>query len=249
MRKSLAYPATSVPATAAEGQLKMFDQFDFSVIIISLPYLMSGMVYTIKLSAIAITGGILLGTLLALARLSRIRAVSMAASVYVNVLRTIPLILVIFWIYFLAPLIVKWITNAPYIVPIGADLSAYITFTLFTAAYYCEIIRAGIQSMPAGQISAGLALGLTHWQTMRTIVLPRAFRNMTPILLTQSIILFQDTSLVYVLGVTDFLGAASKVGQRDGRLLEMYLFVAFVYFITCSLMAYGVSKLQRRSGK
>jgi glutamate/aspartate transport system permease protein len=224
----------------------MFDQFDFEIIIASLPYLMSGLVYTVKLTVVAVVGGILIGTLLALARLSSIKALSIAASIYVNVLRTIPLILVIFWIYFMAPHVLKWITNSEYIVPIGADLSAYVTFTFFIAAYYCEIIRAGIQSIPSGQISAGLALGLTHWQTMRTIVLPRAFRNMTPILLTQSIILFQDTSLVYVLGATDFLGAASKVGQRDGRLVEMYLFVALFYFITCSLLAQGVSKLQRR---
>ena len=126
--------------------------------------------------------------------------------------------------------------------PVGAFASSVITFIMFEAAYYSEIMRAGIQSIPRGQVSAGYALGLNYWQTMGTVVLPQAFRNMTPILLTQTIILFQDTSLVYVLSITDFLGAASKVAQRDGRLVEMYIFVAIVYFI----ISFGLSLLVKR---
>ena len=114
-----------------------------------------------------------------------------------------------------------------------------ITFTLFEAAYYCEIMRAGIQSIPRGQVCGGLRAGLNYWQTMGNVVLPQAFRNMLPVLLTQTIILFQDTSLVYVLSVTDFLGAASKVAQRDGRLVEMYLFAAVVYFVICFALSYA----------
>ena len=136
----------------------------------------------------------------------------------------------------------------PFIVgkPIGAELSAMITFTVFEAAYYSEIMRAGIQSVSRGQVNAGYALGLTYGQSMRLIVLPQAFRNMLPILLTQSIILFQDVSLVSLLNVTDFVGAAVKVAQRDSRVVEMYLFVAVVYFVLCFTLSAAVRQLQRR---
>ena len=215
------------------------DTFDFDVIQRSLPYLWKGMQYTIELTLIAMTGGIILGTLLAMARLSSFRWLALVASGYVNLLRSIPLLLVIFWFYFLVPMLTQWILNSPRPVPVGPDKTALITFTIFEAAYYCEIMRAGIQSIPRGQVWAGEALGLNYWQSMAYIVLPQAFRNMIPILLTQTIILFQDTSLVYVISVTDFLGAASKVAQRDSRLVEMYTFVALVYF----LISFGLSTL------
>ena len=154
--------------------------------------------------------------------------------------------LVIFWFFFLVPYIGAWILREPNPIKVGTFWSALITFTMFEAAYYCEIMRAGIQSIARGQVSAGYALGLNYWQTMGKIILPQAFRNMLPILLTQSIILFQDTSLVYVLSITDFLGAASKVAQRDGRLVEMYIFAALVYFIICFVGSQLVKQLQRR---
>jgi glutamate/aspartate transport system permease protein len=225
--------------------MSMYD-FDFDVIQRSLPYLWKGMQYTLSLTLVAMTGGIILGTLLAMARLSSIKPLAWFAAGYVNLLRSIPLILVIFWFYFLVPLIAQWVTNSPTPVAIGPDKSAFITFTIFEAAYYCEIIRAGIQSIPKGQVSASYALGLTYGQTMRFVVLPQAFRNMLPVLLTQTIILFQDTSLVYVLSITDFLGAASKVAQRDSRLVEMYVFAAVVYFAVSYFLSFGVKRLQRR---
>ena len=184
----------------------------------------------------------MLGTLLALARLSSFRALSLVAGAYVNLMRGIPLILVIFWFYFLVPYIGQWVTGADQPVRVGAFASCLITFILFEACYYCEIMRAGIQSIPRGQVAAGYALGLNYWQCMGNVVLPQAFRNMAPLLLTQTIVLFQDVSLVYVLSMPDFLGAASKVAQRDGRLVEMYLFVAVVYFA----MSYTLSSLVRR---
>jgi len=221
----------------------MFANFDFDVIQRSLPYLFKeGMTFTLTLTAIAMTGGIFFGTLLAMMRLSSFKVLSGLAGGYVNLMRSVPLLLVIFWFYFLVPYIGAWITGANQPVKVGAFLSCVITFTMFEAAYYCEIMRAGIQSIPRGQVSAGYALGLNYWQTMGQVVLPQAFRNMTPVLLTQTIILFQDTSLVYVLSVTDFLGAASKIAQRDGRLVEMYLFVALVYFI----ISFGLSMLVKR---
>jgi len=224
----------------------MFSGFDFDVIQRSLPYLWQGMMFSLGLTALAMTGGIILGTLLALMRLSSYGFISAPASGYVNLLRSTPLILVIFWFYFLVPIAVKHITGDSYAQGIGPFYSALIAFTLFEAAYYCEIIRAGIQSVPTGQVSAAYALGLNYWQATIQVVLPQAFRNMVPILLTQGIILFQDTSLVYVVGLTDFMGAASKVAQRDGRLVEMYLFAALIYFIMCFFASYFVKRLQLR---
>ncbi|SNT26825.1 L-glutamate ABC transporter membrane protein /L-aspartate ABC transporter membrane protein [Noviherbaspirillum humi] len=225
----------------------MFSNFDFDVIQRSWVYLFqTGMVFTLQLTAMAMVGGIILGTMLAMMRLSSNRLVSGIATSYVNLIRSIPLVLVIFWFYFLVPYIGAWIIGANEPIKVGAFTSSLITFILFEAAYYCEIMRAGIQSIPRGQVWAGYALGMNYWQTMGNIVLPQAFRNMIPVLLTQTIVLFQDVSLVYVLSITDFVGAASKVAQRDGRLVEMYLFVALVYFILCFGLSLLVKRLQQR---
>jgi glutamate/aspartate transport system permease protein len=225
----------------------MLGQFDFNVIERSLPYLFKeGMTFTLTLTAMAMAGGIVFGTLLAMMRLSKFKFLSFIAGVYVNTLRSIPLLLVIFWFYFLVPYIGAAIIGSSQPIKVGAFWSSVITFTLFEACYYCEIMRAGIQSIPRGQVMAGQAIGLNYWQTMGTVVLPQAFRNMLPILLTQTIILFQDTSLVYVLSITDFLGAASKIAQRDGRLVEMYLFAALVYFVICFVGSLLVKQLQRK---
>ena len=221
--------------------------FDWDVIRRSAPYLFrEGMTFTVTLTLLAMTGGTIFGTLLALMRLSSIRVVSTVASAYVNLMRSVPLVLVIFWFFFLVPYVYGALRGDGKPIAIGAFYSALITFTMFEAAYYCEIMRAGIQSIPRGQVWAGYALGLNYWQTMGNVVLPQAFRNMMPVLLTQTIILFQDTSLVYVLSITDFLGAASKIAQRDGRLVEMYLFVAVVYFIISYLLSTLVRRLQVR---
>jgi len=192
------------------------------------------------------TGGIVFGTLLAMMRLSSVAPLSLLAGAYVNLMRSVPLVLVIFWFYFLVPWIGGWIIGADQPIQVGAFWSSVITFTLFEAAYYAEIMRAGIQSVPRGQAWAGYALGLNYWQNMGHIVLPQAFRNMLPVLLTQTIILFQDTSLVYVLSITDFLGAAARIAQRDGRLVEMYLFAAVVYFIISFTLSWLVKRLQQR---
>ena len=221
--------------------------FDFDVIERSLGYLFrEGMTFTVTLTLLAMTGGIIFGTLLAMLRLSAFRPLAMLAGGYVNLMRSIPLLLVIFWFFFLVPYIGAWITGASQPIRVGAWMSAVITFTMFEAAYYCEIMRAGIQSIARGQVWSGYALGLNYWQTMGHIVLPQAFRNMVPVLLTQTIILFQDTSLVYVISATDFLGAASKVANRDYRLVEMYTFVAIVYFIISYSLSLVVKQLQNK---
>jgi len=219
---------------------------DFGIVERSLPYLWSGFKYTVQLTAIAALGGLVFGTLLAMARLASRKWLALPASGYVNLMRSIPLVLVLFWFFFLMPQMLQVLTGSERPVQIGAERTAIITFIMFEAAYFCEIMRAGIQSIPKGQVNSAYALGLTYGQAMRLVILPQAFRNMIPVLLTQTIILFQDTSLVYVISATDFVGAASKVAQRDGRLVEMYLFVAVVYFVLCYTLSYLVKGLQRK---
>ena len=223
----------------------MLGSFDFDVIRRSLPYLFyEGMTFTLTLTALSALGGLVFGTLIALMRLSGSKLLGRIAGLYVDFMRSLPLVLVIFWFYLLVPYIGQWLTGASR--PIGAFTSSLVTFIMFEAAYFSEIMRAGIQSISRGQPAAASALGMTYSQTMRYVVLPQAFRNMLPVVLTQTIVLFQDTSLVYVLSITDFLGAASKVAQRDGRLVEMYLFAAVVYFTISCIASWGVRRLQAR---
>lgn len=225
----------------------MFSNFDFGVIIRALPYLFyEGMSFTVMLTALSALGGLIFGTAIALMRLSGFKILGRIAGLYVDFMRSLPLVLVIFWFYFLVPYIGQWLTGASRPISVGAFASSLITFIMFEAAYFSEIMRAGIQSISRGQPAAANALGLTYAQTMRYVVLPQAFRNMLPVLITQTIVLFQDTSLVYVLSITDFLGAASKVAQRDGRLVEMYLFAAIVYFTISCIASFGVRRLQAR---
>src|ERR1700753_3288338 len=225
----------------------MFGSFDFDVIRRSFGYLFyEGMTFTVMRTALSATGGLILGTMIALMRLSGYRLLGRIAGLYVDFIRSLALVLGIFWVYILVPYIGQWLLGASRPIKVGAFSSSLITFVMFEAAYFSEIMRAGIQSISRGQPAAAQALGLTYSQTMRYVVLPQAFRNMLPVLLTQTIVLFQDTSLVYVVSIPDFLGAASKVAQRDGRLVEMYLFAAVVYFVISCVASYGVRRLQSR---
>lgn len=217
-------------------------EFDWSSIPGALPLLAKGMLITLEVTLTAIVVGIAWGTLLAVLRLSRNRFVATLAAGYVNLFRSVPLVMVILWFYLIVPQTLKSLFGEG----IG-DIrlaSALTAFALFEAAYYSEIIRAGIQSVPKGQVAAGQALGLTNGQTMRLIVLPQAFRNMLPLLITQAIILFQDTSLVYVIGLSDFFGTAYKVGDRDGRLVELLLFAGAIYFVISFSLSQLVKRLQ-----
>ena len=213
--------------------------FDFSVIADNLPFLWQGLQLSLWLTLLAIIGGIVLGTLLALMRLSGLWWLALPAAGYVNLIRSVPLILVIFWFYFLVPLALGR--------PIGGFYSALIAFVMFEAAYYSEIIRAGIQSIRQGQVHAAQAVGLSYWQTQRYVVLPQAFRNMIPILVTQGIILFQDTSLVFVVSLRDFMTASSIVARTEDRLVEMYIFAALVYFVICFAGSLFVRRLKKAS--
>ena len=201
-------------------------------------FVAKGFIYSVQLTLIAMVGGIVLGTLLALMRLSGKKWLEVPAAFYVNTLRSIPLVMVILWFFLLIPMLIGR--------PMGAELSAIITFTVFEAAYYSEIMRAGIQSVPRGQVYAGYAVGMNYRQTMQLIVLPQAFRNMLPVLLTQTIILFQDTSLVYAIGAYDLLKGFEVAGKNFNRPVETYLVAAVVYFVICFSLSMLVRRLQKK---
>lgn len=195
------------------------------------------------LVVVAMILGILAGTLMAMARVFGPKPLTAVVAAYVNFFRSIPLILTIFWVFFLVPVALRAVTGNPYLT-VGPIWSALIAFVLAESAYYCEILRAGIGSVRVGQMSAARALGLNGIQTMRYVVLPQAFKNMAPSLVNQSVALLKDTSLVYVISLNDFLGAAGVIGQRDGRLVELYLFAAAVYLLLCTLGELAVNRLQ-----
>ncbi|MBA1192057.1 ABC transporter permease subunit [Pseudomonas entomophila] len=219
-------------------------ELDFSEIIPALPALWDGMLLTLELMIMGVIGGIVLGTLLALMRLSSNKLMSRVAGAYVNYFRSIPLLLVITWFYLAVPFVLRWITGED--TPIGAFTSCVVAFMMFEAAYFCEIVRAGVQSIAKGQMGAAQALGMTYGQTMRLIILPQAFRKMTPLLLQQSIILFQDTSLVYTVGLVDFLNASRANGDIIGRSHEFLIFAGVVYFIISFSASWLVKRLQKR---
>ena len=201
-------------------------------------YILKGLVFSIELTMVAMIGGIAIGTMLALMRLSGKPVLVNIAAAYVNTLRSIPLVMVILWFFLLIPLLLGR--------PLGAETSAIITFTVFEAAYYSEIMRAGIQSVSKGQVAAGYAVGMSYAQCMKLIVLPQAFRNMLPVLLTQTIILFQDTSLVYAIGAYDLLKGFEVAGKNYNRPVETYLVAAVVYFIICFSLSMLVRQLQKK---
>ncbi len=201
-------------------------------------FVLKGLYFSLMLTLIATVGGVLLGTLLALMRLSGQKWLQVPAVIYVNGMRSIPLVMVILWFFLLMPAIIGR--------PIGAELSAVITFVAFEAAYFSEIMRAGIQSVSRGQVSAGQAMGMTYGQNMRFVILPQAFRNMLPVLLTQTIILFQDTSLVYAIGAYDILKGFEVAGKNFGRPIEAYLAAAVLYFVMCYALSWSVKRLHQK---
>jgi len=201
-------------------------------------YVLQGFYFSVQLTLVAMVGGIALGTVLALMRLSSKPWLALPAAGYINTMRSIPLVMVILWFFLLIPFVIGR--------PLGAEISAVLTFTLFEAAYYAEIMRAGIQSVPKGQTHAGYAMGMSYSQTMQLVVLPQAFRNMLPVLLTQTIILFQDTSLVYAIGAYDLLKGFETAGRNFNRPVETYLVATVVYFAICFGMSMLVRRLQKK---
>jgi glutamate/aspartate transport system permease protein len=221
------------------------NDLDFGSIPGALPFLWTGMKVTLRITLAGVLAGIALGTALAVMRLSRSRLLSSLSALYVNTFRTIPLVMVLLWFFLVVPALLESLLGTARHEDTRLT-SAMVAFALFQAAYYAEIIRAGVESVPSGQLAAALALGMRHRQAMRLVILPQAFRAMTPLLLTQSVILFQDTSLVYVSALADFFGAAYKVGERDGRLVEHVLFAGAVYLVVCTAASAAVRRLRRR---
>src|ERR1700747_1665560 len=219
--------------------------FDWSSILSSLPFLWQGMVITLEITLVAIVVGILLGTIIAVVRLSKNSVLSAIAAAYVTLFRSIPLVMVLLWFQLaLVPPVVRWLFPKA-----NLDLNliiAFAAFAFFEASYYAEIIRAGIQSIAKGQVMAAQALGMTDRAVMRLVILPQAFRRMIPLLLTQAIILFQDSSLVYVIGLADFFGVAYNTGNRDGTLVELLLFAGVVYLAICFVASTLVRKMQKK---
>ena len=201
-------------------------------------YVLKGLYFSVFLTVVATLGGIAFGTVLALMRLSGKKWLDIPAAFYVNGMRSAPLVMVILGFFLLVPFIIGR--------PIGAELSAIITFIAFEAAYFSEIMRAGIQSIARGQVFAGQALGMTYGQNMKLVILPQAFRNMLPVLMTQTIILFQDTSLVYAIGAYDLLKGFETAGKNFGRPEEAYLLAAVVYFVICYALSYMVKRLHKK---
>ena len=213
---------------------------DFSILNWSLiqNFILKGLWFSILLTAVATAGGIFFGTLLALMRLSGKKWLDAPAALYVNVMRSVPLVMVILWFFLLVPLLIGR--------PIGAEYSAVVTFIAFEAAYFSEIMRAGIQSIPRGQVFAGQAVGMSYGQNMKLVILPQAFRNMLPVLLTQTIILFQDTSLVYAIGAYDLLKGFETAGKNFGRPIETYLMATVTYFIISYSLSSVVKSINRK---
>jgi glutamate/aspartate transport system permease protein len=218
--------------------------FDWSSIPGSLPFLLEGLGVSLQITLTALVVGMVWGTVLALMRLSPVAPLRWFGTLYVNLFRSVPLVMVLLWFFLVIPQLLTEVLGLSPATDVRLT-SAMIGFALFESAYYAEIIRAGIQSVPKGQMAAATALGLSRGQAMRLVILPQAMRNMVPLLLTQAIVLFQDTSLVYVSALADFFGAAYKVGDRDGRLVEMLLFAGAVYFVLCFALSRGVQMLQK----
>ncbi len=225
------------PHTRHDREREVISSMDLAVITRNLPFLLGGIVLTFKLAAISLAGGFLLGILMGLGRLSSRKWIYYPATLYINFFRSLPLILVIFWFYFMVPFLIGR--------PLGDFFSAIVAFIAFEAAYFAEIVRAGIQSIPQGQVMAGYSTGLGYYETMRYIVLPQALKNMVPAIVTQCVVIFQDTSLAYVIGLKEFLRRIYLVDSRELRSVELYLFAGFVYLIFCSIGTIASRRLEK----
>lgn len=213
---------------------------DWTIIVRNWPVLLSGFINTLKLAVLAIGASFLLGVVAGALRLSRSPYLHYPAVLYIEVIRGVPLIMVIFWFYFLAPILAGR--------PLDDFTSALIAFIVFEAAYLAEIVRAGIQSVSLGQVQAAISTGLTHRQAMRHVILPQAIRNMIPALVTRFIVLFMDTSLAYIIGYRELTRVARIIAEREFRAFEVYTFIAIVYFVCTYAMSLVAQRVERRLG-
>ena len=220
---------------------------DFSVVASNFKFLMlQGLVGvgafaggTLRLAVPAIVLGFVLGIFVGLARLAGTRWIRVPATMYVEFFRGVPLVMVIFWIWFIIPQLLR--------LPIPEYGVALTAFVVFEAAYFGEIVRAGVQSVPRGQVEAATAVGMTGTQTMLYVVLPQALKNMVPSLVTQMIVLFKDTSLASIIGYVDLTKAAQIVNNREIKPFELYLFIAVVYWLCTYSMSMVARRFERRA--
>jgi His/Glu/Gln/Arg/opine family amino acid ABC transporter permease subunit len=213
---------------------------DWGILVRNWPLLLSGFGNTLRLALLAIGFSFLLGVLAGALRLSAHPLLHYPAVVYIEVIRGVPLIMVIFWFYFFSPILAGR--------PLDNFTSALIAFIVFEGAYLAEIVRAGIQSVPVGQIQAAVSTGLSQIQTLRYVVLPQAIRNMIPALVTRFIVLFMDTSLAYIIGYRELTRVARIIAEREFRAFEVYTFIAVVYFACTYTMSRLARRLERRLG-
>lgn len=221
--------------------------FDFMAIARAMPFLMNGLAFTVQLTVVACLGGLVLGTGMAIIRQLDVPVAARIVNGYVTLMRCIPLILVLFWFFFLVPLVLGYLSGSGRPIPLGPKNTAFVTFTMFEAAYYAEIVRSGFKAIPKGQYEGAKALGLSTATMYASVIIPQVLSATAPIIVTQTIILFQDTALVYVLSLDDFLGVAAKIAQRDSKLVEFYSFVAVVYFILCSAGSELAERLRKKA--
>lgn len=220
--------------------------FDFSSITNSWAYILEGVKYTIELTIITAVGGLILGTGLALCRLSTSKILSEFSKLYTNLMRAVPLVLVLFWFFLLMPEVLKVLLRLDHPVMIGAEMTAIITFVLFEAAYFAEIMRAGIQSVSKGQMSAAMALGLRYGQTMRYVILPQAMSTSVPAFVANVIFLLKETSVFSAISLMDLMFTAKDlIGLYYKTTESLFLLVVFYLLILLPVSLLG-SLLERR---
>ena len=224
----------------------MFESFDFDVIRRSLAYLFfDGMTFTLTLTGLGALGGLIFGTLIALMRLSGYRLLGRIAGLYVDLMRSLPLVLVIFWFYFLVPYIGQWVTGSSRPIRVGAFTSSLVTFILFEAAYFSEIMRAGIQSISKGQPAAASALGLTYAQSMRYVVLPQAFRIIMPPLTSEFLSTIKNTSVAITIGLIELTGEARAMQEFSFQVFEAFTGATVLYLLINIVVVIAMRFLER----
>jgi glutamate/aspartate transport system permease protein len=204
--------------------------------------IINGFITTATITTVALVFGLLLGTVLAMCRTLRIPVADQLARVYIDTFRSLPLVLIIFGFYLVAPGIVKSMFG------INGDIRmacALVAFSLFEAAYFAEIIRSGFNAIPKNQLAACKSNGFSTFQSYRYVLIPQAINNSLPVLVTQGIVLFQDTALVYVIGLTDFFGSMVKVGEMNGNMPGMILAGSAAYLVLCVALQRVANRLQR----
>jgi len=195
--------------------------------------------FNVTLTFIAILFAFPIASLLALGRLSRYKIIYYPVSIYINILRSSPLLMVMFWTYYTAPMLLGGNVNALY--------AAMIALTAFEAAYFAEFIRSGLQSVRANQRMAGLATGLKSRQVTFYIVWPQAIKRMLPSLLTQSIIAFQDSTLASIIGVREVVRTTAIINAREVKPIMMYSMLAVIYLILCFCLSRLVKHIEKRN--